>query len=243
MVTEIPGITVTVIRKRIKNIHLYVKPPDGRVEVTAPLRAVDSTIRAFVLEKADWIRRKQAEIAARPVPAEKQYLPGETLYVWGEPCILRLRTDARPVPPVYAGGEILLSVRPESTVKQREARVTEWYRDILREEIDRRLPLWSGTTGLFPASWHIRDMTSRWGSCNTRTGRICFNLQLAKRSPECLDYVILHELAHLRVPNHGPRFTAILDRYMPLWKEIRKKLNTPLPDMPDIQPGQCPDGE
>lgn len=98
-------------------------------------------------------------------------------------------------------------------------------REYLKSEIERLLPVWEKKTGLYSTSWHIRDMTSRWGSCNTQTGRLCFNLQLAKKSTECIEYVILHELAHLKVPNHGSEFKAILDAYMPNWREIRKKMN------------------
>ena len=123
------------------------------------------------------------------------------------------------------GAEAYLTVRKESTAKQRENWVNEWYRGLLKEQIERLLPKWEDITGLHPSNWQTKYMTTRWGTCNTNTGKIWLNLQLAKKPIDCLEYVILHELAHLKVRNHGEAFIAIMDEYMPYWRETRKKLN------------------
>ena len=124
-----------------------------------------------------------------------------------------------------SGDKALLTVRKESTAKQREAFVNEWYRGLLKEQIEKYLPLWEQRTGLHCSAWQTKYMTTRWGTCNTKTGKIWLNLQLAKKPPECLEYVILHELTHLKIRNHGDDFVAYMDEHMPYWREIRKKLN------------------
>lgn len=224
MVMKISGITVNVIKKNIKNMHLYVKPPDGRVEVSAPLSLSDEAISMFIRTKISWIKRKQADFALQPRQSERKYITGETLYIWGKPYYLRvLYGNKNHLEAV--GDEAVLTVRKESTAKQREAWVNEWYRGLLKHQIDRLLPRWSKTTGLIPSSWQTKYMTTRWGTCNTNTGKIWFNLQLAKKTIECLEYVILHELVHLKIRNHGKEFVELMDLYMPYWREIRKKLN------------------
>lgn len=123
------------------------------------------------------------------------------------------------------GNEAVLTVRKESTAKQREAFVNEWYRSLLKEKIEIYLPKWEKITGLYCDSWQTKYMTTRWGTCNTNTRKIWLNLQLAKKPMECLEYVILHELTHLKVRNHGKDFIAIMDQYMPYWRETKKLLN------------------
>ena len=126
---------------------------------------------------------------------------------------------------VLEGNKAILSVRKESTAKQREKFVNEWYRSLLKTEVEKYLPKWEAITGLYCDSWQSKYMTTKWGTCNTSTRKIWLNLQLAKKPIECLEYVILHELAHLKVKNHGPDFVAILDLYMPYWRECKKMLN------------------
>ena len=164
-------------RKKIKRINLYVKAPDGRVEVTAPLLTPRLIIDAFVHSKADWIRKKQAQITAKAA-AERPEIP-----------------------------------------------ISETERAELKARIAKLLPLWVERTGLVPSRWQVRSMKTRWGSCNTRTHSINFALQLARKDDECLNYIILHELCHLKTRTHGKEFIALMDRFMPDWREVRKRLN------------------
>ena len=124
-----------------------------------------------------------------------------------------------------SGDTAILTVRKESSPKQRESFVNEWYRNLLKQEVAKYLPKWEKTTGLYCSSWQSKYMTTKWGTCNPTSKKIWLNLQLAKKPIECLEYVILHELAHLKVHNHGPEFTAILDQYMPYWREHKRRLN------------------
>ena len=233
MQIEISGITIDIQKKNIKNIHLAVLPPDGKVRVSAPMRLSDESIAMFVRTKLGWIKKQQEKFAHQPRQSEREFISGETLYVFGKQYFLRVMYSYKGNSLVLNGNEAILTVRKESTARQREAFVNEWYRDLLKEKISIYLPKWEQITGLYCDSWQTKYMTTRWGTCNTNTRKIWFNLQLAKKPIECLEYVILHELAHLKVRNHSKDFVAIMDQYMPYWREIRKKLNDQILDYMD----------
>lgn len=221
----VSGIPVEVIKKNIKNIHLSVMPPDGKVRVSAPKFISVESIEMFVRTKIGWIKKQKEKFESQPRQSERQYVSGETLYLWGKQYFLQVDYSNKEYSLVLDGDKVLLTVRKESTVKQRENFVNEWYREHLKKEITRLLPKWENTTGLKCSSWQTRYMTTRWGTCNTQTKKIWLNLQLAKKPIECLEYVILHELAHTKVRNHGADFITIMDKHMPYWREIKKKLN------------------
>lgn len=225
MQIEISGITIDIQKKDIKNMHLAVLPPDGKVRVSAPMHLSDESIAMFVRTKLGWIKKQQEKFALQPRQSEREFISGETLYVFGKQFFLRVMYSYKGNSLVLNGNEAVLTVRKESTARQREAFVNEWYRDLLKEKISIYLPKWEQITGLYCDSWQTKYMTTRWGTCNTNTRKIWFNLQLAKKPIECLEYVILHELAHLKVKNHGKDFIAILDMYMPYWRETKKLLN------------------
>lgn len=225
MQIEISGITIDIQKKSIKNMHLAVLPPDGKVRVSAPMYLSDESIAMFVRTKLGWIKKQQEKFALQLRQSEREFISGETLYVFGKQFFLRVMYSYKGNSLVLNGNEAVLTVRKESTARQREAFVNEWYRDLLKEKISIYLPKWEQITGLYCDSWQTKYMTTRWGTCNTNTRKIWFNLQLAKKPIECLEYVILHELAHLKVKNHGKDFIAILDMYMPYWRETKKLLN------------------
>lgn len=212
-------------RKNIKNLHLYVLPPDGRVRISAPMRLSKERIAEFVESKLEWIRNQQTRLAEQPHSPVQMYESGETVYLFGSPYSLSVEYTSGKCSVHLNDGKAILTVRPDSTFEQREAVVNEWYRGLLKEQIGILLPKWEVVTGLYCDSWQTKNMKTRWGTCNTGTKKIWLNLQLAKKPPECLEYVILHELAHLKIPNHGKEFEALLDRYMPDWRERRKILN------------------
>ena len=225
MQIEISGINIEVQKKNIKSLRLAVTPPDGSVRVSAPTYMSDDAIRAFVASKIEWIKKQQGRFVAQPVPSPREYVTGRFLYVLGQQYFLRVEHSGKRNSLVLSGNEAVLTVRSESTSHQREAFVNEWYRALLKEQIAIYLPKWVAITGLSPDSWQVKNMTTRWGTCNVSARRIWLNLQLAKKPPECLEYVILHELVHLKVYNHGKDFAAMMDRYMPNWQQIKKRLN------------------
>lgn len=225
MQIEISGIKIEVQKKNIKNLHLAVVPPDGMVRVSAPMHLSDESIAMFVRTKLGWIKKQQEKFAEQPRQTKREYVSGETLYVFGHQYFLRVEYSYKGNSLVLEGNEAILTVRKESTAKQRETFVNEWYRTLLKEKVKIYLPKWENITGLHCDSWQIKYMTTRWGTCNTNTRKIWLNLQLAKKPIECLEYVILHELAHLKVRNHSKDFVVIMDQYMPYWRDVKNTLN------------------
>lgn len=225
MFIEISGITVEIIKKNIKNLHLSVLPPDGKVRVSAPSAIPDESIELFIRTKLSWIKKQQEKFKNQPRQSERQYVSGETLYLWGKQYFLQVNYSYKGNSLVLDGDKAILTVRKESTPKQRETFVNEWYREHLKRELLRLVPKWEEITGFKCSSWQTKYMTTRWGTCNVNTCKIWINLQLAKKPIECLEYVILHELAHTKVKNHGEDFIAIMDKFMPYWRDVKKKLN------------------
>ena len=217
MKKNIAGFEVELTRKKIKNIYLRVLP-DGSITISAPKRVSESVIEKFVKSKAQWIAARQSEENKRIV---REYKDGESIYLFGERLALVVLQSAKNS--IHSEeGKLILYVKENA---DREKLVNEWYRGVLKERISQRLYEWESITGLKSSCWQIRNMKTRWGTCNVSTRKIWLNLQLAKLPYECLEYVILHELAHLKVSNHGPQFCAILDEYMPHWRDIRKRMN------------------
>lgn len=221
---DISGIPVEVCKKDIKHMHLYVKPPDGKVTVSAPLSMSDEAIERFVRIKSSWIKKQISKFDNQLRQSEREYVSGETLYVWGRQYYLQIQYGHKNSL-VLLADKAVLTVRKESTSEQREKFVREWYRKILKEEISKQFPKWEQKTGLKASGWQTKYMTTRWGTCNTKTGKIWLNLQLAKKTPECLEYIILHELIHLVEKNHNDRFIALMDKHMPMWREVKTTLN------------------
>ncbi len=221
---NISGIAIEVCKKSIKNMHLYVKPPDGHVTVSAPLSMSDEAIERFVRTRITWVKSQIEKFDNQSRQSKREYVSGETLYVWGKQYYLRIEYGNKNSINLL-GDKATLTVRKESTAEQRKSFTREWYREILKTEIVKLLPKWEKITGLKASGWQTKYMTTRWGTCNTKTGKIWFNLQLAKKTPECLEYVILHELIHLVERNHDEKFVALMDRYMPIWREVRTTLN------------------
>ena len=224
MELNISGIPINVCKKRIKNMHLYVKPPNGNVMVSAPLTMSNEAIERFVRTRASWVKKQIDKFDNQPRQSEREFVSGETLYVWGKQYYLQTEFSNKNSL-VLSSDKALLTVRKENTAKQRENFVREWYRKLLKVEIARLLPKWEKITALKVTGWQTKYMITRWGTCNANTGTIWLNLQLAKKTPECLEYVILHELVHLVEKSHNERFVSLMDQYMPMWREVKVTLN------------------
>jgi len=217
------GIPVAITRKNIKSINRRIKPPDGRIEISCPKRMTNAQIEAFVCEKADWIREHRAKILALDLPEEKQYITGESVSVWGRNLPLIVKNGS---PSLCASADSVILTVPEGTpAEQRKACIDAWYRENLHLAVEKRMPYWENRTGLKCSRWSIRDMKTRWGSCTHRTAAIRVNLRLAEKPPECLDYLLLHELTHIRHPNHSKDFYDDIAKLMPDWKHRRMILN------------------
>ena len=228
---SVEGLEVDVYRKRIRHLYLRVGPPDGCVRVSAPLHIDDESIRQAVVKRKSWIRRQQEKHRNRKREPAYSWVSGEYHYVEGFNRQLNVTTHGGP-PCIYLLGDTTLEmrVRPGTDRNKREGMLADWYRGRLKTAVPRLIAAWEPVMGVTVAEWRIRKMKTRWGSCNFRAGRIWLNLELAKRPMHCLEYVIVHEMAHLIEPSHNRRFWGILDRRMPNWRTYREELNR-FPDM------------
>lgn len=224
-VLVIDDLRVVLIRKRIKNLHLYVKPPDGRIVVTAPLRMPEHVIRDLITSKSRWIHKHKKRMAHQQVLDRRLYQTGEMLSLWGVQLQLQVQHDGRRKACNQIGDQVILTAPSDSTYKDREAIIIEWYRSELKAALQKLIPEWEVRTGLHCSSWHTQNMKTRWGSCNIKSSRLRFNVQLAKYPPSCLEYVIVHELMHLHERYHNERFWSLVARYIPDWKTRRAFLN------------------
>lgn len=231
----ISGIPIDIQKKNIKNMHLQIKPPDGHVVISTPLSMDDKAIEVYARTNLSWIKKQIEKFQQQPRSAKRQYVSGETMYIWGKQYYLSFVPDAQKNSFEIQGDKVILSMREDSTVKQRENYVREQYRSLLKVEIERLLPKWEQITALHCESWQTKYMVTRWGTCNTEKKKLWFNLQLAQKPIECLEYVILHELIHLRERTHNSTFIAYMDMYMKNWRAVRKELNDSRLDYYDAQ--------
>lgn len=222
---EFAGLAVEVVRKPIRNLHLSVHPPEGRVRIAAPDSMPMDAIRLFAIGKLPWIRRQQARFGAQVREREPEYVERESHYLWGRRYLLRV-VVADATPSVRLRARTLdLQVRPGSDRTQRREILEAWYREQLREALPPLLAKWQKLLGVQPRRVHLQRMKTKWGSCNPALGSIRLNTELARKPAECLEYILVHELAHLIEASHSQRFIGILDRALPQWREVRGVLN------------------
>lgn len=216
-------ITYQVERKRIKNMYIRVLP-DGSVKVTAPRQVSDRIIEEFVSSRRDWILAARKKLESQPLHRSYSYANGERHLLWGKEYTLEV---------VYTGGkprastqgeQIFLEIPRDGDVALKQKLMEELYRRQLKARVPLLMEKYSGIVGTAPDSWGVKNMKTRWGTCNITDRRIWLNLQLAKYEPECLEYVIVHELVHFYVAGHNAQFYGYMDRFYPNWREIRKKL-------------------
>lgn len=221
----IHNIPIELERKQIKNMYLRILPPDGRVHISAPVKMKEEEIQAFVITKADWILRQQEKMERRHTQVPLTYTDGEELFIWGHRYQLLLREITTRSRIEVIGDDIILYTKKGSSTKEREKTLNEWYRKALENEIPFLLIRWEQRIGVKSNSYTIRDMKTRWGTCNIRTKNICLNLQLAKKHPKCLEYVVVHELVHLLEQSHNAVFKGYMDHFLPEWRKIKNELN------------------
>ena len=217
---------VDVVRKDIRNLHLAVLPPDGRVRVATPRHVGDEQVRRLVIGRLGWIRAQQAKFSKQLRQTVREYVAGETHYYQGHRYRLDVREeDAAPRVVLRNRQFIELRVRPGSTVAQRARVLQEWYRERLKEELPAVVAKWEPVVGQHAGEWAIKLMKTKWGTCNIEARRIWLNLELAKVAPHLLEYVVVHELTHLWERQHSARFRELLDQFMPQWRSYRQELN------------------
>lgn len=222
----VSGIRVEVVRKDIKNLHLGVYPPHGRVRVAAPWVISDEAVRLAVIDKLGWIRRQQAKFAEQPRQSPREMVNGESHYFLGQRYRLRVHEQDAPARVAIRGVASLdLFVRPGASAEQREAVLLRWHREQIKALIPPLLEQWQAILGVQVADWGVRKMKTQWGSCNPASRRVWLNLELAKKPVQCLEYIVVHELVHPLGRHHDERFAGLLDTHLPQWRQYRKMLN------------------
>ena len=222
----VSGIEVEVVRKPIKNLHLGVYPPDGRVRVAVPLRIDDEAVRLAVIARLGWIRKQQQQFAGQDRQSQREMVSGESHYVQGRRYRLSIVEHNGPAEVRFPKNKTIeLRVRPGTNAEQRELLLQRWYRQQLRAQIPVLIEKWEPALEVQVAAWGIRRMKTHWGTCNSVARRIWLNLELAKKPIVCLEYILLHEMVHLRERHHNERFQAWMDRLMPHWRLYRDELN------------------
>lgn len=216
---------VDVVFKDIKNIHLSVYPPAGKVRVAAPLRMNLDTIRVFTISKLDWIKKQQRKFREQERETPREYLERESHYLWGKRYLMNIvEQDAAPRVELEHH-RILLFVRPGTDEVRRQEIVDSWYRSQLKIVASPLIRKWERRLEVRMGRLFVRKMKTRWGSCNPSSKSIRLNTDLAKKPKSCLEYIVVHELAHLIEPNHGAKFVELMDHFLPKWRIYREQLN------------------
>jgi predicted metal-dependent hydrolase len=219
------AIEADVVFKDIRNVHLTVLPPKGRVRISAPRQMALDTVRVFALSKLAWIKAQREKMAGQEREATREFLERESHYVWGRRYLLKL-VEVDAVPSVELRHRTLvLAIRPHADAVTKEALLSRWYRDQVRTRASGLVAEWSRILGLDTPRVHVQHMKTKWGSCSPARRSIRLNTELAKKPPGCLEYIVAHELMHLLEPTHNERFKALMRTFLPEWEERRRDLN------------------
>lgn len=222
----ISNISIDVVRKDIKNIHLAVYPPTGRVRIAAPLRVHEDAIRLFAISKLGWIKRHQRKFEGQERISPREYKNRESHYFQGKRYLLNIiEADAPPKVVLKNKTYIDLYVRPETPTAKRHEIMNEWYRQQLKQLIPELIETWEKTLNVKVSEWRVKLMKTKWGACNIEKKRIWLNLELAKKPIHCLEYIIVHEMVHLLERHHNDTFLYYMDKYLPNWKQLKAELN------------------
>jgi predicted metal-dependent hydrolase len=226
---ELGKISIDVLFKDIKNVHLSVYPPTGRVSISAPKRTNLDTLRVYAISKLDWIKQQQKKLQEQERETPREYLDSESHYLWGKRYLLKTVEDDIPPTIEVKNNKMILRVRPATPLKKRESIVSSWYREQVRKAAEPLIMKWEPIIGVKVNRLFVQQMKTNWGSCNHRSRNIRLNTELAKKPTDCFEYIIVHEMVHLLVDRHDDRFTNLMDKCFPHWRIVREKLNsTPL---------------
>ncbi len=223
----ISNIKIDVVRKDIKNIHLAVYPPTGRVRIAAPLQVNEDAVRLFASSKLGWIKKNQRKFEGQERLSPREYKNRESHYFQGKRYLLNvIEADAPPKVVLRSKTYIDLYVRPETSIAKRHEIMNEWYRVQLKKQIPALIEKWENKMNISLKDCRVKLMKTKWGSCNSERKRIWVNLELARKPIHCLEYIIVHEMTHLLEHHHNDRFLAYMESYLPNWKQIKTELNT-----------------
>jgi predicted metal-dependent hydrolase len=222
----ISNITIDVVRKDIKNIHLAVYPPTGRVRIAAPLKTNEDAIRLFAISKIGWIKRNQRKFEGQERMPPREYKQRESHYFQGRRYLLNVVETDKTQKVVLKNKKYLeLHIKPDTPTAKRHEMLTEWYRVQLKKQIPAIVEKWEKLLNVKVEDWQVKQMKTKWGSCNIEQKRIWLNLELAKKPEHCLEYIVVHEMVHLLERHHNDRFLYYMDTYLPNWRQLKMELN------------------
>ena len=222
---ELGNIKIDVEQKDIKNIHLSVYPPNGKVKIAAPERMELDTIRVFAISKLQWIKKQQKVFINQPRETPREYLSKESHYFQGKRYLLDV-IEHNDIPKVVLKhSKIELYIKPNTTTEKKKEILNQWYRTELKKKIPGLIEKWENKIGVQSNEFGIKKMRTKWGTCNIEAKRIWLNLELAKKPVECLEYIVVHELVHLLERSHNERFVKLMNEFMPKWRFYRDELN------------------
>lgn len=222
---QLGKISISVARKNIKNVHLTVHPPEGRVTLTAPINTRTDVLRAYAISKLAWIKGQQKKLEGQARQKPREFIERESHYVWGRRYLMTVvYADAKPTV-TLSNKRINLVVRHGSSNQKRADVIHEWHRSLMHEVVPDLIKKWERKLGVKVSCYYLQRMKTRWGSCNYVQGNIRLNTELVKKPKDLLEYVVVHEMAHLLEPTHSDRFVEILDKHYPSWREARLELN------------------
>jgi predicted metal-dependent hydrolase len=222
---QLGDIALDVVRKDIKNVHLSVHPPSGRVRIAAPQHMSLNTVRVFAISKLPWIKRQQRKLQEQERETPREYLDRESHYVWGKRYLLKVIEANQPPSVELIHGRMILRIRRGTDTAKRQAILDEWYRELVRDAVPPLIEKWERLMGVGVRRFFVQRMKTKWGSCNHRVGSIRLNTDLARKPKECLEYIVVHEMVHLLEPTHDARFMTLMDQFMPKWESHREHLN------------------
>ena len=223
---QISDFKIDVVRKSIKNMHLSVYPPKGRVRIAAPLNVDDETVKLFAISKLSWIRRNQRKFKNQERQTPREFAERESHYFQGRRYLLRVtEVEATPKVEIKTKSFIDLHIRPNTTTEQKQIILNEWYRKELKKQIPIIIEKWEKIIGVSVNEWGVKQMKTKWGTCNNEANRIWLNLELAKKPLHCLEYIVVHEMIHLLERHHNNLFLAYMDKFIPRWKFYKEELN------------------
>lgn len=225
-VVEVANISVEVEWKNIKNVHLTIYPPNARVHVSAPIGMTEEAVRLFLITKIPWINQRVSQILDQSRQTSREYVSGENHYFKGHRYRLKVLYHNAPAKVEIQGNEyIKLYVREGATEERRAEVLREWYRSELKLMLHPLITKWEKLLEVSVNKWEVKQMKTLWGSCNHRTRNIIFNLELIKKPLPCIEYIVVHELLHIRVRLHNEEYTELLNCYFPKWRNLKAELN------------------
>lgn len=225
-IINVLNISAEVEWKKIKNIHLTIYPPNARIHVSAPLFMTEEAIHLFLISKQAWIKQKVSQVLNQNRQTPREYVSGENHYFKGQRFRLKVIYHNAPAKVEIQGNEFInLYVREGVTEERKAEIIKEWYREKLKETLPELISKWEAIIGVKANKWSIKQMKTIWGSCNHRTKNILFNLELIKKPLHCIEYVVVHELLHIKVRLHNKEYISLLNKYFPNWKQIKDELN------------------